>query len=48
LIVIGTADKSAIAGLLMGSTAENIIEKTQTSLLAIKPEGFISPIKPSH
>ena len=46
LIVIGTADKSALAGLLMGSTAENIVEKSRTSVLAIKPEGFVSPIKP--
>ena len=46
LIVIGTADQSAMAGLLLGSTAESIVEKSRTSVLAIKPEGFISPIKP--
>ena len=48
LVVIGTADKSALAGLLMGSTAESIIDKTRTSVLAVKPADFISPIKPEH
>lgn len=46
LIVIGTADQSALAGMLLGSTAESIVEKSQTSVLAIKPQGFTSPIKP--
>jgi nucleotide-binding universal stress UspA family protein len=46
LIVIGTADQSSLTGLLLGSTAESIIEKSRTSVLAIKPEGFISPIQP--
>jgi nucleotide-binding universal stress UspA family protein len=48
LVVIGTADKSALAGLLMGSTAESIIDKSKTSVLAVKPAGFISPITPGH
>ncbi len=46
LIVMGTADQSALAGALLGSTAETIVEKSQTSVLAIKPEGFLSPIRP--
>jgi len=46
LIVMGTADQSALAGVLLGSTAESIVEKSRTSVLAIKPEGFLSPIKP--
>lgn len=46
LIVIGTADQSALAGMLLGSTAESVVEKSRTSVLAIKPQGFTSPIKP--
>jgi universal stress protein E len=46
LIVLGTADQSALAGMLLGSTAESIVEKSRTSVLAIKPQGFTSPITP--
>jgi nucleotide-binding universal stress UspA family protein len=46
LIVIGTADQSALAGMLLGGTAESVVEKSRTSVLAIKPQGFTSPIKP--
>jgi universal stress protein E len=46
LIVIGTADQSALAGMLLGSTAESVVEKSRTSVLAIKPQGFSSPVKP--
>ncbi|AMO58366.1 hypothetical protein GZ77_21840 [Endozoicomonas montiporae] len=43
VIVMGTLGHHA-QGVLMGNTAENIINNVYCSILAIKPEGFISPL----
>lgn len=44
LIVMGTVGRVGIPGLLIGNTAESILEKTRCSVLAIKPEGFKTPV----
>ncbi len=46
LLVLGTIGRSGIAGLLMGNTAERILNKVECSVLAVKPEGFVSSIRP--
>ncbi|MDK1310071.1 universal stress protein [Pseudoalteromonas sp. R96] len=45
LIVMGTVGRVGIPGLIIGNTAESILEQTQCSILAIKPKGFQTPIK---
>jgi nucleotide-binding universal stress UspA family protein len=45
LVVIGTVARTGIAGLIIGNTAEAILEQVQCSVLAIKPDGFITPVK---
>ena len=45
LLAMGTVGRSGVAGLLMGNTAERILEKVECSILAVKPEGFASPIR---
>ena len=45
LLVMGTVGRGGIAGLLIGNTAERIIDRVECSVLAIKPKGFVSPIK---
>jgi len=45
LIVMGTVARTGISGLIIGNTAEAILEQVQCSVLALKPAGFISPIK---
>ncbi len=45
LVVMGTVARTGIAGLLIGNTAETILEQLQCSVLAVKPPGFISPVK---
>ena len=42
LIVMGTLGQRK-KGLLIGNTAENILNSVYCSILAIKPEGFVSP-----
>ncbi len=48
LVVMGTVARTGIAGLLIGNTAEAILEQLQCSVLAVKPPGFVSPIKLSE
>jgi nucleotide-binding universal stress UspA family protein len=45
LTVIGTVGRSGIAGLLIGNTAERILRKLPCSVLAVKPDGFVSPVR---
>jgi nucleotide-binding universal stress UspA family protein len=45
LIVMGIVARSGIGGLLIGSTAESILQRVDCSVLAIKPEGFVSPVE---
>jgi universal stress protein E len=44
LIVMGTIGRSGLSGLLIGSTAEKVIDQVNCSVLTIKPANFQSPI----
>ncbi|TQV74227.1 universal stress protein, UspA [Exilibacterium tricleocarpae] len=44
LVVMGTLARSGIPGFLMGNTAETILNRLNCSVLAVKPEGFVSPV----
>ena len=44
LVVMGTVARSGISGLLIGNTAEKVVSKLEASLLALKPDGFVSPV----
>jgi len=45
LIVMGTVSRAGIAGLLIGNTAEKVLHRVDCSMLTVKPEGFITPVK---
>lgn len=45
ILVIGTVARTGIAGFVIGNTAENVVQKLGCSLLASKPNGFVSPVK---
>ena len=45
VLVMGTVARTGIPGFIFGNTAENILHKVSCSLLALKPNGFISPVK---
>lgn len=45
ILVMGTVARTGIAGFTMGNTAENIFHELECSLLALKPNGFVSPVK---
>jgi nucleotide-binding universal stress UspA family protein len=44
LVVMGTVGRTGIPGLLMGNTAETILQQVECSVLAIKPPGFVTPV----
>ncbi len=44
LLVMGTVGRGGIPGLVIGNTAETLLEHVNCSVLAIKPKGFVSPI----
>jgi nucleotide-binding universal stress UspA family protein len=41
---MGTVARTGIRGFFMGNTAETILEQIDCSVLAIKPEGFATPV----
>lgn len=44
LVIMGTVARTGIHGLIMGNTAETILNQIDCSVLAIKPPGFETPI----
>jgi nucleotide-binding universal stress UspA family protein len=45
LVVMGTIARTGIPGLIIGNTAEAILDQLSCSVLAIKPPGFKTPVK---
>ena len=45
LLVMGTVARGGIMRALLGNTAENVFQSLKCSLIAKKPNGFISPVK---
>jgi nucleotide-binding universal stress UspA family protein len=44
LLVLATLSRPREPGLFIGTTAENLLQGVHTSVLALKPEGFVSPV----
>ncbi|WP_027859545.1 universal stress protein [Marinobacterium jannaschii] len=44
LIVMGTVGRCGIPGFIIGNTAENVLQTTEASILAVKPGAFLSPV----
>ena len=44
LIVMGTVSRTGVAGLLIGNTAEKILGQVNCGVLAVKPDGFVTPV----
>ena len=45
LVVMGAVARTGISGLIIGNTAEAILDQLTCSVLAIKPAGFKTPVK---
>jgi len=44
LVVMGTVARTGLSGVFIGNTAENIVNSIKCPVLAVKPEGFVSPL----
>jgi universal stress protein E len=44
LVVMGTVARTGIVGLFIGNTAEAVLNQLECAVLAIKPDGFVSPV----
>lgn len=44
LVIIGTVGRVGISAALIGNTAEHVIDELNCDVLAIKPDGFVSPL----
>jgi nucleotide-binding universal stress UspA family protein len=42
IVVLGTVARSGITGILMGNTAERVLQRLRASVLAVKPPGFVA------
>lgn len=45
LLVMGTVCRTGVAGFFIGNTAEQVLQQVECSVLTVKPERFITPIK---
>lgn len=45
LVVMGTVARTGIAGLIIGNTAERLLQRLPSSVVAVKPDGFKTPIR---
>lgn len=45
LVILGTIGRTGISAALIGNTAEHVIDKLNCDVLALKPEGYISPLE---
>ncbi|MGM9452272.1 universal stress protein [Legionella bozemanae] len=45
MLVMGTVARTGISGFFIGNTAENILQKINCSLWALKPQGFVSSVR---
>jgi nucleotide-binding universal stress UspA family protein len=41
VVVMGTVARTGVAGLVMGNTAERVLQRLRGSVLAVKPPGFL-------
>jgi nucleotide-binding universal stress UspA family protein len=48
LVVMGTVARSGIRGLVMGNTAERVLQRLRGSVLAVKPPGFVSSVEQAY
>ena len=45
IVVMGTIARTGVSGLIIGNTAEAVLDQLECSVLAVKPPGFVTPVK---
>jgi len=44
LLIMGTIARTGVTGFVLGNTAEKILSRLECSVVATKPEGFVTPV----
>ena len=44
LLVIGTIARTGVPGLIIGNTAEDVLNTVECAVVTVKPPGFVSPL----
>jgi universal stress protein E len=44
LVILGTIGRTGLSAALIGNTAEHVIDRLNCDVLALKPDGYISPL----
>ena len=45
LIAMGTVCRTGVAGFFIGNTAEKVLNQVNCSVLTVKPDGFVTPVR---
>lgn len=45
LLIMGTVGRTGIPGLFIGNTADSVLRQVDCSILAVKPDGFQTPVR---
>ncbi len=45
IVVMGTVARTGISGFIIGNTAEAILSQIECSVVAVKPSGFVTPVR---
>ncbi len=48
LVIIGTTGRTGLSAVFIGNTAEHTIDQLDCDVLAIKPDGYVSPLAPDQ
>jgi len=48
LVVMGTIARGGVSGLLLGNTAERLLQRVPASILTVKPADFVCPVEPDQ
>lgn len=48
MVILGTTGRTGLSAVFIGNTAENVIDKINCDVLALKPQGYISPLDPEN
>lgn len=48
LVILGTTGRTGLSAIFIGNTAENTLNLLNSDILALKPDGYISPLDPNH
>lgn len=48
MVILGTTGRTGLSAVFIGNTAEQVIDKINCDVLALKPAGYISPLDPNE